>query len=207
MSTPAAPCMVQLPRLPTPPPDQLPFFPAASGAESRGASSHSQRSEQEHEGCCSPDAPGSPRGVGSLAASTAASTMVCSSSGGGTAHHGDASAPTASLLPAPSLSSTGSSHLDGSAATPLLVTVGHGLRHFRVPQHLHWPDALGPRALAVYVTPAAHQASCTALCWSPMLWLPVGVACHRLRHLPPSRPSCPTRQTWTYIARCHALRC
>lgn len=134
------------------------FASVASGrTESRGASSHSQRSEQEHEGCCSPDAPGSPRGVGSLAASTAASTMVCSSSGGGTAHHGDASAPTASVLPAPSLSSTGSSHLDGSAATPLLVTVGHGLRHFRVPQHLHWPDALGPRALAVYVTPAAHQ--------------------------------------------------
>lgn len=130
-----------------------------TAAESRGASSHSQRSEQEHESCCNPDdAPGSPRGVGSLAASTAASTLVCSSSSG---QH--SAAPPASLLPAPSVASTGSSHLDGSAALPLLVTVGHGLRHYRVPQHLHWPDALGPRALAVYVTPAAHQASPAAL--------------------------------------------
>lgn len=170
-----------------------------TAAESRGASSHSQRSEQEHEGSCNPDdAPGSPRGVGSLAASTAASTLVCSSSSG---QH--SAAPPASLLPAPSVASTGSSHLDGSAALPLLVTVGHGLRHYRVPQHLHWPDALGPRALAVYVTPAAHQASRAALhCCAELLvsrlWgsrepaagpISVRIA-SSLRGLPRGTPSC-----------------
>ncbi|KAI7845126.1 hypothetical protein COHA_001331 [Chlorella ohadii] len=90
------------------------FASVASGrTRSHGASSNSQRSE--HDGCCSPDAPDSPRGVASLAASTAASTLMCSSSGGGPV------APP-SLLPAPSIASNGSSHLDGSAALPLLVT-------------------------------------------------------------------------------------
>lgn len=52
---------------------------------------------------------------------------------------------------------SGSVQLDGSAAQPLLAEPGgHGLRHFMVPLHLHWPDALGHAALAVYLTPQAH---------------------------------------------------
>ncbi len=41
----------------------------------------------------------------------------------------------------------------------LLAPDGPGLKHFRVPQHIHWPDALGHAAVCVYITPDALQAS------------------------------------------------
>jgi len=54
---------------------------------------------------------------------------------------------------------SGSVQLDGTAPQPLLSASEHGLRHYRVPQHLAWPDALGHAALCVYVTPDMLKAS------------------------------------------------
>lgn len=54
---------------------------------------------------------------------------------------------------------SGSVQLDSTAPQMLLAPDGPGLKHFRVPQHIHWPDALGHAAVCVYITPDALQAS------------------------------------------------
>lgn len=93
---------------------------------------------------------------------------------------------------------SGSVALDGGAAQPLLAPGGPGLRHFRVPQHLHWPDALGGGALAVYLTPDAQQdlrQACVEFLAALPRCGPEGVACLtaalppmlRLAELPPAQ--------------------
>lgn len=61
--------------------------------------------------------------------------------------------------PPPLLQISGSVQLDSTAPQMLLAAGGPGLKHYRVPQHIHWPDALGHAAVCVFVTPDALQAS------------------------------------------------
>jgi hypothetical protein len=98
----------------------------------------------------------------------------------------------------PPLQISGSVALDGGCAQPLLPSLpGPGLRHFRVPQHLHWPDALAAAALLVYLPPEAEEdlrrAALELLAALPALGVE-GVACVtaalppvlRLAALPPA---------------------
>ena len=114
------------------------------------------------ESCSSPAEPSSPRGVASLIGTL--STLDSASHDS----HSRALAAAAQDAPSPGAHSAPAGHtvlselsgivqLDGSAAQPLLGAGGHGLRHFYVPQHLAWPDALGQGALAVYLPPGAHE--------------------------------------------------
>jgi hypothetical protein len=88
--------------------------------------------------------------------------------------------------------------LDGAAPQPLLSADCPGLRHFRVPQHLHWPDALGQAALTVAVTPDAlrdMQRACAEFLQAMPRLSVEGVACLtaallpilRLAALPPAQ--------------------
>lgn len=145
---------------PTPHPRLL-FPPASASAEGSG---------RESEGCCqSPDEPGSPRGVASIIGTLSTLNSSAYSAHALSAAAQDAAAPgslrTIGLGQRIAASDvSGSVQLDGSAAQPLLAqpggagasSGGHGLRHFMVPSHIHWPDALGHAALAVYLTPQAH---------------------------------------------------
>lgn len=75
---------------------------------------------------------------------------------------------------------SGSVQLDSGAVQPLLSPASPGLRHYRVPQHLHWPDALGQDAVCVCLAPEAlpdlRQACLEFLAALPLLSVE-GVAC------------------------------
>lgn len=134
----------------------------AAALAAAGATGYaSGRTAPSSEDLSSPkDAPGSPRGVASAlgTVSTLEEGMrtLCVEAQRDSQEAAIFISPHGGV-PITSSEISGSVQLDSTAPQPLLPASGPGLRHYRVPQHLHWPDALAHAALCVYVTPEAQQ--------------------------------------------------
>ncbi|KAL4419606.1 hypothetical protein ABPG77_001660 [Micractinium sp. CCAP 211/92] len=150
------------------------------------------------------EVPGSPRGVGSIVGtvstvdSSGSRALAAAAAQQGAAAANALAAHMARGLSISSSEISGSVQLDSTAPQMLLAPDGPGLKHFRVPQHIHWPDALGHAAVCVYITPDALQdlqrACLEFLAAMPRLSVE-GVACltavlppiMRLAELPPEQ--------------------
>ncbi|KAL4856842.1 hypothetical protein ACK3TF_002891 [Chlorella vulgaris] len=128
------------------------------------------------------DVPGSPRAVASVMGTVTTDDSSRSALAAAAAQAAHAAGTLTTLPSSMASEMSGSVQLDGGAAQPLLACPPTGsLRHFRVPQHLHWSaDALAHTAVCVYVTPAARQDLCKA-CLEFLAAMPLlsveGVAC------------------------------